>query len=28
MACFKDKDMNPDKLKALNDIYGPEAFDY
>jgi len=28
MEGFKDKDMNPDKLKALNDIYGPEAFDY
>ena len=27
MAGFKDKDMNPDRFKALNDIYGPDAFD-
>jgi hypothetical protein len=28
MECFKDKQINPDRFKALNDIYGPEAFDY
>jgi len=28
MECFKDKDMDPNKFKALNDLYGPEAFDY
>ena len=22
------KDMDPNRFKALNDIYGPEAFDY
>ncbi len=25
---FKDKDLNPDRFKALNDLYGPEAFNY
>ena len=28
MAGFKDKDMDPDRFKALNDIYGPDAYDY
>ena len=28
MEGFKDKDMDPEKFEALNDIYGPEAFDY
>ncbi len=28
MAGFKDKDLNPDRFKALNDIYGPEAFNF
>jgi len=26
MAGFKDKDMDPGKFQALNDLYGPEAF--
>lgn len=28
MKGFKDKDLDPNKFRALNDIYGPEAFDY
>ena len=28
MVGFKDKDMDPDRFKALNDIYGPDAYYY
>jgi len=28
MEGFKDKDMDPNRFQALNDLYGPDAFDY